>query len=157
MSSDKILTNLFLSLAWWWLFKFYLSSCTETFLLVFSTWIIYDIRVSYIKSRDNLSLQKRGCGQDYKEIGVWILAGMKNSSAAQCLSRCCDSISSVPKRYRRLYSGIKRPRGEDDCAHPSAAEVNCLVLVTGAEVPCWLWVGAEFLDIAWINVMVWNG
>jgi len=75
-----------------------------------------------------LSLKGIGCGQDYEETRVRILAGMKNSSAAQCLSRCCDSISSLPSGYRRLYSGIKGPRNKDDCAHPSAAEVNCLVL-----------------------------
>ena len=64
---------------------------------------------------------------------------MKKSSAAQYLSMCCDSFSSFPSGYRRLYSGIKGPRSEDECVHPSAAEVNCLVLVTEAEVLCWLW------------------
>jgi hypothetical protein len=99
-----------------------------------------------------LSLQGRGCGQKYKETGVRILAGIKNSSAAQCLSRCCDSVNSLPKGYRKLYSGIKGPRSEDNCAHPSAGEVNSSVLVKwGCEV------GAEFLDIAWMNVIVWNG
>lgn len=85
-----------------------------------------------------MSLQGIGCGQDYKETGIRILAGMKKSSAAQYLSMCCDSFSSFPSGYRRLYSGIKGPRSEDECVHPSAAEVNCLVLVTEAEVLCWL-------------------
>jgi hypothetical protein len=153
-----ILANLLMSLAWWWSFTLYLSPCIETFLLVFSTYIIYNIFC--IRTQDNLSLQGRGCGQGYKETGVRILAGMKNTSATQCLSRCCDSISSLPNGYRRLYSWIKGPRSKDDCAHPSAAEVNCLVLVTGAEVLCWLrgrsWIFRYCLDerhgLEWLSL-----
>jgi hypothetical protein len=81
-----------------------------------------------------LSLQGLGCGQDYKETGVRTLDGMIKSSAAQCLSRYCDPFSSLPNGNRRLYSRIKGPRSEADYAHPSATDVNSLVLVTGAEV-----------------------